>query len=67
MHDIFGFLIPVALAAVAITLGFGIFALFKGGEFGRTWSNKLMQLRVAMQACAILVLVAAALFSGHGH
>ena len=57
--DIFNFLIPVALGAVALVLGFGIYALFRGGEFGRTNSNKLMRLRVVMQAIAIVVLVGA--------
>jgi hypothetical protein len=57
--DLFSFLIPLALAAVAIVLAFGIFALFRGGDFGRSYSNKLMRLRVLMQAVAIAVLVAA--------
>jgi len=33
--------------------------LFRGGDFGRTWSNKLMRLRVVLQFCAILIVVAA--------
>jgi len=59
MTDIFSFLIPIALAAVLIALAFGLFALFKGGDFGRSYSNKLMRLRVVLQFIAILVLVAA--------
>ena len=57
--DIFSFLIPAALAAVTIVLGFGIYALFRGGDFGRSYSNKLMRLRVLMQFIAIVILVAA--------
>ncbi|MDB5419943.1 MAG: hypothetical protein JWP86_429 [Phenylobacterium sp.] len=57
--DVFSFLIPAALAAVTLVLGLGIYALFRGGEFGRSYSNKLMRLRVLMQAIAIAVLVAA--------
>ena len=57
--DAFSYLIPVALAAVAIVLGVGIYALFRGGDFGRSYSNKLMRLRVLMQFIAIVVLVAA--------
>ncbi len=49
-------LIQLAIAAVTITLGFGIYALFRGGEFGRTWSNKLMRLRVVLQASALALL-----------
>ena len=58
--DIFDFLIPAALGAVALVLAGGIYALFRGGDFGRSWSNKLMRLRVVMQALAVLVLIAAA-------
>ena len=58
--DVFSFLIPAALGAVAIVLALGIFALFRGGDFGRSYSNKLMRLRVLMQAIAIAVLVGAA-------
>jgi hypothetical protein len=67
MTDIFTYLIPVALGAVVITLGVGIFALFRGGDFGRSYSNKLMRLRVVLQFGAILVLMAAVAFRGHGH
>jgi hypothetical protein len=61
--DIFDILIPVALGAVVITLGFGIYALFRGGDFGRTYSNKLMRLRVVLQFVAILILLAAFYFT----
>lgn len=58
--DVFDYLIFAALTGVAMVLAVGIFALFRGGDFGRSYSNKLMRLRVAMQAVAIVVLVAAA-------
>jgi hypothetical protein len=67
MTDIFTYLIPLSLAAVVTTLGVGIFALFRGGDFGRSYSNKLMRLRVVLQFGAILVLMAAVAFRGHGH
>ncbi|HEX4181348.1 MAG TPA: twin transmembrane helix small protein [Caulobacteraceae bacterium] len=59
MKDVFDLLIPVSLAAVLAALGFGIYALFRGGDFGRSYSNKLMRLRVVLQFVAVLVLVAA--------
>ena len=37
--DLFSYLIPVALAAVALVLGAGIYSLFRGGDFGRSYSN----------------------------
>jgi hypothetical protein len=60
MDRLFNILIPVALAGVLVSLGVGLFALFRGGEFGRSYSNKLMRLRVLMQAIAVALLVAAA-------
>jgi len=65
MRELFQILIPLSLAAVTIVLALGIYTLFRGGEFGRTWSNKLMRLRVLLQFCAILVLVAAAFWMRH--
>ncbi len=66
MTSPFNFLIPIALAAVLITLGVGIYALFRGGDFGRSYSNKLMRLRVLLQFIAVLILVAA-FWWGHRH
>ena len=57
--EVFSYLIPAALTAVAIVLAIGIYALFRGGDFGRSYSNKLMRLRVLMQAIAIAVLMGA--------
>lgn len=57
--DIFSFLIPAALSAVTIVLALGIYALYRGGDFGRSYSNKLMRLRVVAQAIAIAVLMGA--------
>lgn len=55
--QIFDILILLAIVAVAITLGFGLYSLFRGGEYARSNSNKLMRLRVGLQAVAILLLV----------
>ena len=57
--NIFSYLIPISLAAVTITRFVGLYALFRGGDFGRSYSNKLMRLRVALQAVAIAILVLA--------
>jgi hypothetical protein len=62
---LFDFLIPISLGAVALVLGFGIYALYRGGDFGRSYSNKLMRLRVVMQAVAIAILVAALWWREH--
>jgi hypothetical protein len=65
MNHLFAFLVPLVLGAVLITLCVGIFALFKGGDFGRSYSNKLMRLRVALQFLAVVVLVAAFWWKNH--
>lgn len=57
--SLFSILIPIALALVLAALLFGIYALFRGGDFGRSWSNKAMRMRVLAQFVAILVLVGA--------
>lgn len=59
MNTIFQFLIPMSLAAVLLALVGGLYALYRGGEFGRSYSNKLMRLRVLLQFIAVLILVAA--------
>lgn len=66
MDRLFDYLIPVALAAVALTLAVGIYSLFRGGDFARSYSNKLMRLRVVLQAVAILVLLGALLWRERG-
>ena len=55
--EIFDILILVAIAAVTITLGFGVYSLYRGGDFARSHSNKLMRLRIILQAVAVLLLV----------
>jgi hypothetical protein len=59
MDTLFDILIPVSLVGVLIALALGLYALFRGGDFGRSWSNKLMRLRVLMQFIAVVVLVSA--------
>ncbi|MGQ3039287.1 MAG: twin transmembrane helix small protein [Brevundimonas sp.] len=57
MSNVLDILILLAIAAVAITLGLGLYSLYRGGDFARSYSNKLMRLRVLLQAIAIALLV----------
>ena len=59
MGTVFDILIIVAILAVAVTLGFGIRSLYQTGPEARSRSNKLMRLRVALQALAVALLVIA--------
>ena len=58
--DGFDYLIFAALAAVGTVLALGLYALFRGGDFGRSYSNQLMRLRVLTQAIAVMILVGVA-------
>ena len=55
-------LVPFAIAAVAVVLGFGLVNMMKGGSPQR--SQKLMQLRVLVQAIALLIIMGALYFMG---
>lgn len=50
-------LILVVIAGVTVTLGLGIYSLYRGGDFARSHSNKLMRLRIVLQATAVLLLI----------
>lgn len=65
MDTLFRILMPASLAAVAIVLALGIYTLFRGGDFARSYSNKLMRLRVLMQAIAVAILVGAVWWRAH--
>lgn len=57
MEHVFTILILLAIAGVSITLGFGIYSLYRGGDYARSNSNKLMRLRVVMQGVAVVLLM----------
>ena len=59
-------LVAVVTLIVAGVLVVGLYSLFRGGDFARTYSNKLMRLRIAAQLVAIIVIMAVLYFSGHG-
>ena len=56
MGDIINILILLAILAVTVTLGFGLWSLHRGGDADRSRSYKLMRLRVGLQAVAIVLL-----------
>lgn len=55
------YLVPIALAAVALALAMGVFNLFMGGT--PSVSQKLMRWRVGLQFAAICLIMAAIYFS----
>ena len=58
---------PGRPGVVFLTLCFGIYTLFRGGDFSRSWSNKAMRFRVVAQFVVILILVGAMLWSRSQH
>ncbi|MGB8365451.1 MAG: twin transmembrane helix small protein [Rhizomicrobium sp.] len=52
------FIVAVALGLVAFVLVAGLYTLWVGGDVSRTWSNRLMRIRVLAQFVAILIIIA---------
>ena len=52
---LFGTLLVVAMVATLISLAFGLFSFFKGGEFNKKYGNRAMQMRVFCQAVALVL------------
>lgn len=59
-------IVGIATLLVAVILGVGLYSLFRGGDFARTYSNKLMRLRIVAQLAAIIIILAVLYFSGRG-
>jgi hypothetical protein len=57
--------VSIALVVVTLVLFAGLYTLFRGGDVSRSWSNKLMRLRILAQFVAILLIIAVAYFTGH--
>ena len=57
MDTVINILIALSLVGVLIPLGWGLYAMARGGEYGRLHSNRLMGWRVKLQAVAIGMLV----------
>ena len=55
-----------AMAGVLVVLGFGITSLVRDGDFREKWSNKLMRLRILLQAVAVVCLAAFAFLASRG-
>jgi Hypoxia induced protein conserved region len=63
MHVLLTLLLVFALLGVLCVLGLGVAQLVRGGDPRR--SNKLMQMRVILQAVALLILALLWMLSGH--
>lgn len=52
------YLIGLSLFAVVATLFTGLISMSKGGEFNKRYGNKLMRLRIILQAVTIALFMA---------
>lgn len=57
MDTLVAWLLPISFGIVFLILCFGIYTLFRGGDFSRSWSNKAMRARVVAQFVVIMILV----------
>lgn len=57
MGDPLFVIVVLAVLAVAVVLMLGIGGFAKGGEFNRKYSNKIMRLRIVMQAIAVVLIL----------
>jgi hypothetical protein len=64
MSGIFLILVPLALGAVALVLGLGLYNLARGGSAER--SQELMRWRVILQLVALVVVMTALFFASSG-
>lgn len=64
MESVLQILLGISLVAVFVVLATGVAGFIAGGEFNRKYSNKLMRLRVATQAIAVLLLLALLVLKG---
>jgi hypothetical protein len=56
MGTLINIMICIALAAVLVSLGLGIYSLLRGGDYALKNSNKFMQWRVKTQFVAIVLI-----------
>ena len=57
-------LVTLATIAVACVLAVGLYSLWRGGDFSRNYSNRLMRLRVLLQAVAVAIIMLTLYLSG---
>jgi len=57
MSNVIAILLAIAMAGVLLVLFVGIGAMARGGEFNRRYGNRLMRMRVLLQAIAIVLFV----------
>ncbi|MFY0597119.1 MAG: twin transmembrane helix small protein [Cognatishimia sp.] len=57
LQDPLFIIVAIASLAVLVILAIGIGGFAKGGEFNRKYANKIMRLRIAAQAVAVVLIL----------
>jgi hypothetical protein len=55
MFKVVEILFFMSLTATALSLSFGLYAYFKGGDVARPYSNRAMRWRVALQGLTLVL------------
>lgn len=50
-------IVAIAIGVVALVLMGGLYTLWAGGDVARSWSNRLMRLRVVAQFIAVIIIM----------
>ncbi len=64
MSGFFTILVIIAMIATLAVVVVGVISMARGGAFNKRNANKLMRLRIVLQATALLCFVIAVLFIG---
>ncbi|HTW33991.1 MAG TPA: twin transmembrane helix small protein [Rhizomicrobium sp.] len=49
--------VAIAVGLVACVLMAGVYTLWVGGDVARSWSNRLMRIRILAQLVAVIIIV----------
>ncbi len=63
--DMLSILMIVALLSVLGSLAFGLFSMFKGGDFDKKHSNQAMRWRILLQSLALIIFFILLWSKGH--
>lgn len=64
MNNVFFIPLAISLLAVLATLVAGLIVMTRGGEINKKYGNKLMRLRIACQAIALIFFALALMNNG---
>ena len=67
MSGILFYITAATCLAVLAVLIFGVATYARGGEFNRKYANKIMRLRIAVQAVAVVLILLTVYFARQGN